>query len=210
MNLSSIKLPNGRDAQAEYYLSQLRLLSRKGGIRLDWSSVNLRGVDLTGADLRGANLVGSDFAGADLRGANMMGARVVSADFRGANLNSANLNSANMTDARAVGANLRNVKLWGANLRNVKLLDADIRGADIRGAHGLNDWVKCVQIERYPVTYTSEVIQIGCEQHPIENWRNFSDDQIYAMDRTISSAWWDKWKDWLFATIELAPAHPTK
>ena len=52
-------------------------------------------------------------------------------------------------------------------------------------------------------------MQIGCQRHPLDAWRNFSDAEIRAMDGRKALAFWTKWKEWIFQTIEMAPAKPT-
>ena len=102
-----------------------------------------------------------------------------------------------------------------ANLRDADLRDADLREADLRGAYlngvcGLNDWIKNIQIEDWPITYTAEVMQIGCQRHPLDAWRNFSDAEIRAMDGRKALTFWHKWRETIFKIIEMAPAQPTK
>ena len=123
------------------------------------------------------------------------------------------------------GANLRCAKLGGANLRGADLSDADLSGANLRGANlrgadlsdatlnrvcGLNDWIKNIQIEDWPISYTSETMQIGCQRHPLDAWRNFSDAEIRAMDGKKALTFWHKWRETIFKVIEMAPAQPTK
>ena len=154
------------------------------------ASTNLRGADLRGADLCGATLRGADLDGADLLYADLL-----YADLRDANLCGANL----------CGADLRGANLGGANLDG-----ANLRDANLNGVCGLNDWIKNIQIEDWPISYTSEIMQIGCQRHPLDAWRNFSDAEIRAMDGRKALAFWAKWKSWIFHTIEMAPAQPTK
>ena len=142
------------------------------------------------ADLSGANLRGADLGGANLGLAYLSGADLSGADLDGADLS---------------GANLRGADLSGANLSG-----ANLRGADLNGVCGLNDWIKNIQIEDWPISYTSEIMQIGCQRHPLDAWRNFSDAEIRAMDGRKALAFWAKWKSWIFQTIEMAPAQPTK
>ena len=101
-----------------------------------------------------------------------------------------------------------------ANLARADLARADLAGADLvdanlAGITGLNDWIKCIQIEEWPITYTDEEMQIGCQRHPIALWETFSDAEIRAMDGRKAVAFWSKWKEWIFQTIEMAPAKPT-
>jgi hypothetical protein len=37
------------------------------------------------------------------------------------------------------------------------------------------------------------VMAIGCEQHSIDKWMNFSDEEIDKMD-TNALQWWEVWK----------------
>ena len=142
---------------------------------------------------------------ADLRGADLRGASLRDADLFDANLRGANLFDADLRDANLRGANLRGANLRGANLRG-----ANLRGADLRGVCGLNDWIKNIQIEDWPISYTSEIMQIGCQRHPLDAWRNFSDAEIRAMDGRKALTFWHKWRETIFKIIEMAPAQPTK
>ena len=151
------------------------------------------------ADLAGANLAHAYLARADLAGANLAHAYLAGADLAGANLAGADL----------AGAYLAGAKLAGADLAGADLAHADLAGAYLNGITGLNDWIKCIQIEDWPISYTSEIMQIGCQRHPLDAWRNFSDAEIRAMDGRKALAFWTKWKEWIFQTIEMAPAKPT-
>lgn len=51
-----------------------------------------------------------------------------------------------------------------------------------------------MQIDTYPVTWTADVMQIGCQCHPIATWMAFSDSDILAMDGQKALNWWKKWK----------------
>ena len=169
------------------------------------ASADLRGANLCGADLRGANLSGANLRDADLSGANLR-----DANLRGANLRGVYLRDVYLRDANLCGVDLRDANLCGANLRDANLRDADLSGANLNGVCGLNDWIKNIQIEDWPISYTSEIMQIGCQRHPLDVWRNFSDAEIRAMDGRKALAFWEKWKSWIFQTIEMAPAQPTK
>ena len=132
--------------------------------------------NLHGADLRGANLHGANLSGADLRGA----------DLSGANLSGANLHGANLHGAHLHGANLHGAHLRGANLRDANLRDAHLRGANLHGAKIRDD----ITISKVPiqisglawlVTIWDEHMQIGCEFHSHDEWRNFDDAEWLKM-----------------------------
>ena len=112
---------------------------------------------------------------------------------------------ADLSDANLFHADLRGADLFGANLRG-----ADLSEADLNGVCGLNDWIKTIQIEAWPISYTSEIMQIGCQRHPLDAWRNFSDAEIRAMDGRKALTFWRKWRETIFKIIEMAPAQPTK
>ena len=156
------------------------------------------GAYLTRADLASANL-----ASADLADAYMARANLARADLTDANLAGANLASAYMADANLAGTDLTRADLAGADLTR-----ADLASANLNGISGLNDWIKCIQIEDWPITYTDEDMQIGCQRHPIALWETFSDAEIRAMDGRKALAFWSKWKAWIFQAIEMAPAKP--
>jgi hypothetical protein len=69
--------------------------------------------------------------------------------------------------------------------------------------------IKSLQIETYTITYTSQVLQIGCKQYPFDKWWSFSDAEIYQMDGTKAVEWWHKYKELIRSIVELSPAVPT-
>ena len=145
-----------------------------------------------------------DGAQANLRAANLRGANLTGANLRGANLRDANLKDANLKDA-----NLRGANLTGANLRGANLTGANLKDANLRGANGNLRHIKSIQMEKYYITYTFSIVQIGCERHSIEEWQKFSDETIAKMDNGALE-WWTKWKPIIMQIIEMAPCEPTK
>ncbi|MGL4354093.1 MAG: pentapeptide repeat-containing protein [Aeromonas popoffii] len=153
--------------------------------------------DLRDADLRDANLRGADLRDADLRGANLRGADLRDADLRDANLRGADLRDADLRDA-----DLRDADLRGADLRG-----ADLRGADLWSCSGERDYIKSVFVsDVYPITYTCEVLQIGCQRHKISEWWEFDDRTIASMDGKTALSFWREWKDTIRMIIEKSPA----
>ena len=99
----------------------------------------------------------------------------------------ANLRGANLHGANLHGANLRGANLWGANLRAANLWGANLRAANLRGAknsplviNGLN-WD--VQING------TGMMRIGCQNHSIEDWKSFTDEQISQMASDALEFW---------------------
>ena len=116
--------------------------------------------------------------GADLRGADLRGANLYGTDLRGADLHGADLH----------GADLR-----GADLRGANLHEADLRGVDLHNTIGNGQEIKTIQTSYYTINYTEDVMQIGCENHPIEDWWGFDDERINSMDKQALD-WWMVWK----------------
>jgi len=127
-----------------------------------------------------------------------------------ANLYGASLYRASLDGANLYGANLDGANLYGASLNGASLDGANLDRANLNMANGVNDYVKCIQIDTYPITYTADVLQIGCQRHGLTKWANFSDAEIRAMDGVKALAWWKKYSAWIFATIEFCPAKPTQ
>ena len=172
------------------------------------NEANLRLADLSGADLRWENLRWENLSGADLSDANLRRADLSGADLRWVDLSRADLSGANLSGAYLRQAYLRRANLSGAdlsdaNLRRADLSDANLRGADLRWVIGNLKEIKYFQLERYDVVFTSDILAISCQQHPIEKWKKFTDKEISEMDKDALS-WWTKWKDFIFQAIELS------
>ena len=95
---------------------------------VDLSGMNL-GIDrLSGAIFTGANLSDTDLSGSNLTGAQLPGATLVGADLSGANLTDADLYSTNLTGVDFEGADLLGADLLGANLTHAILALANLSG----------------------------------------------------------------------------------
>ena len=161
---------------------------------VDGTRANLTRANLTRANLAGANLTGAILYGVDLTDANLTRAILTDANLTRANLTRANLTRANLTGATLSGADLTGVDLTDANLTNLL---------------GNMKHIKTVQTDKYLVTYTTRVLQIGCKKHSIEEWKNFDDDTISEMD-SGALEWWTQWKPIIMKIIEMSPCEPTK
>ena len=155
-------------------------------------------IDNHGRWLRGedggkcANLCGASLCGANLCGANLCGANLCDADLCGANLCDANLRDANLCSADLCSADLRG---------------ADLRGADLWSCAGERNYIKSIFVsDVYAITYTSEVLQIGCQRHKISEWWGFDGHRIAEMDGKKALKFWREWKDTIRMIIEKSPA----
>lgn len=169
------------------------LRDEPGGVLANLSGMGLSGMDLSGLDLRGANL----------SWANLFGSNLSNANLRWANLRWANLHRANLHRA-----DLREADLYRADLRKADLRWADLRETNLRETVGNMEEIKSLQLDLYGITYTNEVMAIGCQQHSIADWWEFTDDEIASMDEGALH-WWRNWKPFLQQIIESSPATPT-
>lgn len=55
--------------------------------------------------------------------------------------------------------------------------------------------------EAWPISFTKDVMTIGCQTHLIETWRKLSDSAIGTMD-IGALKWWKEWKDTVFAVVD--------
>ena len=119
-------------------------------------------------------------------------------NLRDANLNGADLSGADLRDADLVFANLR-----GANLSDANLSGANLESANLSGVVGNMEIIFSMLISTYPITFTSDILQIGCKKFTHQEWKDFDDETINKMD-SKALKFWKKYKDFIFNTIDLA------
>ena len=91
---------------------------------------------------------------------------------------------ADLRDADLRGANLRGANLWGANLRDAK--NAPLIIPTLR-------WLVCINGFGY--------MRIGCQNHKVEQWKAFTDQEISRMD-SDALKFWNQYKVMLLAACE--------
>jgi len=155
------------------------------GKRLEAAAANLGYANLGDANLRYANL-----GAANLRYANLCGANLRAADLSYANLRGASLRAADLSYADFSGADFS-----GANLRD----------ASLNGVTGNMREIKSAQFDQWAVTWSADVLAIGCQQHAIEEWRNADPRWIAAMDPGASD-WWSRYGALVLQLIDASPA----
>ena len=112
----------------------------------------------------------------------------------GANLQGANLQGADLT-----GADLEDVNLRGANLQGADLTGADLTGAVLRDCYGEGKAIVSHLNYRWHVNVTATHMWIGCQGHAHQEWADFDEEQIAAMDKR-ALVFWHEHKD---ALLEL-------
>lgn len=95
-----------------------------------------------------------------------------------------------------------------ANLSHADLRRANLRRVDLSDAVGNMFEVKSMQFDRWQIVFTSDVMAIGCQQHSLSAWWNFTDEEISRMDH-LALGWWGEWKSTIMAIIEKSPATPS-
>ena len=124
----------------------------------------------------------------------------------------ANLWGANLADANLARANLVGANLAGANLADANLAGANLADANLAGAVGNMAEVRSMQIDRWPVTWTTApdgdvTLQIGCQRHSLTLWEKSDPRWIAAMDDGATE-WWGRWREPLLAIVKANPAVP--
>ena len=113
------------------------------------------------------------------------------------------------------GANLREANLRGADLRGAKLCEtnlcrANLHGADLRGANIDGEIIQRPPISVANITYwcliTDDRMRLGCKLHTHNEWQNFNDGEISAMDDDAL----DFWKTWKEPLLAMCAAHRSK
>ena len=97
-----------------------------------------------------------------------------------------------------------------ANLTHANLACANLDSVNLYGASGNLNNLKSVFCDTYPVTYTAEVMQIGCQCHKLEDWWSFDDARIIEMEGKTALNWWRTWKPILQQIIATSPANATE
>ncbi len=65
----------------------------------------------------------------------------------------------------------------------------------------MREW-HSMQLDTHMIVFNKSILCIGCQQHSIEEWEKFTDEQISEMD-SGALEWWEKWKKFIFKAIEL-------
>jgi hypothetical protein len=73
---------------------------------------------------------------------------------------------------------------------------------DLRYCIGNNIEVKSLQFGPYLVSYTKELLNIGCQSHKHSDCRTFSDSVILDMDGERALDWWNLNKHIIFELID--------
>ena len=121
------------------------------------------------------------------------------AEFDVENIRGVNLRGVNLRGVNLRGADLTDADLRGANLTRVDLSGADLTRVDLTGANLI-----VITWMYWTVYITTDHIRIGCQAHSLVDWKNFTDDQISAMDSKALDFWKEN-KDLIVGLCERLP-----
>ena len=62
--------------------------------------------------------------------------------------------------------------------------------------------IKSLQIGTYLISYTKDILNIGCQSYSHSEWRTFSDSIILDMDGKKALDWWNLNKTIIFELID--------
>jgi hypothetical protein len=115
-----------RDAQAEAQSNSIFVRQAVMGDSaiLPFSSLNLRGAQLSGLPLAGADFSDADLSGAELKDTDLTGATLTEANLSGVDLSGSTLIGVNMAEAQLRNADLSGVNFTGAIVTDVDFTDA--------------------------------------------------------------------------------------
>jgi len=185
-------------------MSEIKPYANLSGANFGFANLNkatLRGANLSCADLSYTDLSRVDLSDANLRGANLSRVDLSDANLRGANLSYANLRGANLSGTNLTAADLREANLGDTNLSYANLRGTNLSGVKHSGTIGDGVSIVSVCLKPWNISMTKCSIDIGCQSHKPEEWWEFSDDEIRAMEiRALS--WWRTWKPIVKAIYE--------
>lgn len=180
---------------------------------IDLCHANLRYADLRSENLCRAKLAFSDLSFAYLHAANLSYAHLISARFHNADLykadlRGANCSSADFSNSSLVYADLSNADISKANFSGADLSCADLSGVRLCNTIGNMKEIHSAQLKHFGIVWTDRILAIGCKQYTIEEWRSFTDQDIFNMTTSLNSVvLWQKWKTIIFAMIKLTTAN---
>lgn len=157
-------------------------------------------------ELRNHDLSGYNFSNCDLNRFDFNGCRLCCTNFTGASLREADFSHADLTLA----------KMHGSIIDRAICVDTVWQDVDLDSVISMwkcigdGRYIKSIQIsDDYPITYTHNYLQIGCQKKLIKDWFNLDTKYIAEMYGKTSATYWAMWKETLRTLIKKSPAMPT-
>ena len=120
---------------------------------------------------------------------------------RCADLSYADLSYADLSYADLSYADLSRANLSYANLSYANLSYANLSSANLRDTIGNGREIKSLQIGTYNISYTKDIISIGCKTYTLEQWKNFTDVEIDNMN-SEALKWWKLNKELIITLVK--------
>ena len=102
-------------------------------------------------------------------------------------------------------SNLYGTSLYGTNLYGANLCGDDLRGANLCGEKLTKTPLSVVGL-RYWCLISDGYMRLGCKRFTHEEWENFNDKEIKAMDYHAL----EFWKQWKAPLLAMCAAHAIK
>ena len=162
----------------------------------------------------------ADFTDRTLENLNITYKDLSGAIFNNACIFSCNLSNSNLTDILATGVHFMDCNFTNTVFKNAHLQQAyytlnKFSNTDLWNVSGDGVYIISLQLGGSYVCYTSELLQINCQQFDLEKIWWMTEDQILAdvNDHTDEEyaemrAWWAKWKYQIYQIVNLNPAKP--
>lgn len=171
--------------------------------KADLSRFDLRGITLSNQDLYKANLSYTNLNHARLSNVNLTKARLQDACLQYAKIHTCNLSHADLTAATLYRANVTGSEVCWANLSFTDLRHTIFTDVKFQEVIGNGKEIKTLHFDRWKVVFTRDILSIGCQQHEISRWLEFTDMEIACIDEGALT-WWKKWKGVIFQVVDLS------
>ena len=191
-------------------------------------SCNLHHANLSGVNLDGAKIVDGTYTEARLKFSSMNatsflctnltqaklgGVRGQGAVFQECDATYASFSSSTWIDGFMPGCKFKTANFGGATFQNVDFCGSDFRGSTINSdnvflacdmwdVQGNNDVIRTYQLPDWTVVVCRDRIQIGCQNHPIQDWMGFDDKALRKMSGR-APRWWSIYKSLVMQLAKL-------
>ena len=167
------------------------------------------------ADFTGRDLVGLTAVLRDLTGAIFTDTNVLNCDFTGAILEDIHAPKVHFHKTNLTGVSFKN-----AYLRDAKYTETTFENTDLWNVSGDGIYVISLQIGRRYVCYTSDILQIGCQQYAMPDVWWMADEEVLAQamkghigdydigEEASLMAWWRTWKSQIYHIVNGNQARP--
>jgi len=189
------------------------------GCALIWAIDNSKricGSDMTGIVIEDQDLSGRNFSCCNLSGCSFINCNLSGCKFDRAIATNGYFSKCNLDGATFVGANLQFTRLEscstsGLSLKYCNIHKTDFSGSrldecDIYGTHGVCDYIKNIQIDTYPVSYTYSRVQFGCENLSIGKIKDIDTKKLLELDGRNALRFWRKNKIIINSIVDEYPA----